>query len=158
MPQSPRSFGERRQRVGAAKVPVVNPLWPLFAFMFAGVWIAWPWFLLNEALMKSDDLARQCKVVLVGLLGSLVLSVVLLYLLGIEALDLRQAKYAMIGLLAWKLGIAYTLQARQDKTFSLWQYFGGTPRNGAYVAIFGFLVTAPLFDALPFGVLWLVLR
>lgn len=155
---SPQSFGERRRRVGDAKVPVVHPMWPLAALMFAGVWVAWPWFLLNEALMKSDDLHRQAKLVVIGLLGSTAFALVIMALLKVELLGLREARYVMLLLVTWKLGIGYLLHARQVEGFSLWQYFGGQARNGAYVMIAAAMLAKPLFEHVPFGVLWMVLR
>jgi hypothetical protein len=152
------SFGERRRRVGAAKQPVVKPMWPLLAFMFGGVWLAWPWFLLNEYLMRSDDLQRQAKTVLVGLLGSIVFAFLVITLLEMEILELREARYAYLVMLTWKLGISYTLHSRQSQSFELWSYFGGLGRNGAMVAIGGSIAAPMLFERIPFGLLWLVLR
>lgn len=152
------SFGERRRRVGAAKQPVVKPVWPLLAFMFGGVWLAWPWFLLNEYLMRSDDLQRQAKTVLVGLIGSIVLAFLVIALLEMQILELREARYGYLVLLTWKLGISYALHSRQSQSFELWSYFGGVGRNGAIVAIGGSIATVPLFEQIPFGLLWLVLR
>jgi hypothetical protein len=152
------SLGERRKRVGAAKQPVVAPTWPMLAFMFGGVWLSWPWFLLNEYLMRSDDLYRQAKLVLLGLVGSIGLALVVIGLLHLQILDVRQARYAALSLLTWKLGISYVLHSRQSQSFELWSYFGGEGRSGAMVAIAGSIVAVPLFDRIPFGVLWLVLR
>jgi hypothetical protein len=155
---SRQSFGERRRRVGDGKAPVVNPMWPMLAMMFAGVWVAWPWFLLNEALMKSDDLRRQAKLVLLGLLGSTVVAAVVIALVEVELLGVREARYVVLLLVTWKLGISYVLHARQLESFSLWQYFGGAGRSGLYVMLAAAYLAGALFDKLPFGVLWLVLR
>lgn len=152
------SFGERRRRVGAPKQLVVRPTWPLLAFMFGGVWLAWPWFLLNEYLMRSDDLQRQAKLVLLGLLGSILLAYLVIWLLQIQVLDVREARYAALLLLTWKLGISYALHSRQSQSFELWNYFGGEGRNGVWIAIAGSFLAIPLFERIPFGVLWLVLR
>src|SRR5689334_10250126 len=124
------SFAERRRRVGAAREPVGSPVWPMLTCMFGGVWLAWPWFLLNEYLMKSDDLQRQAKIVLVGLAGSIVLAFLVVSLLAMEILDVREARYAALLLLTWKLGVSYVLHTRQGKSFQLWTYFGGEGRNG----------------------------
>ena len=152
------SFGERRRRVGAAKQPVVKAAWPLLAFMFGGVWLAWPWFLFNEYQMRSDDLPRQAKTVLLGLIGSIVFAFGVLALLEMQILDLREARYAYLVLLTWKLGISYALHNRQSQSFELWSYFGGVGRNGAMVAVAGSLAAPALFERIPFGLLWLVLR
>lgn len=154
----PRSLGERRKRVGKHSLPVVNPKWILLSMMFAGVWLAWPWALLNEVLMRSDEVRRQAKIIAVGLLGSFAFAALVLWLVELETLTLRQAKYAAIFLVAWKIGISYLLEFRQSKTFKLWEYFGGTPRGGLYVVIAGSFAADAIFDKLPFGLLWLVLR
>lgn len=152
------SFGERRRRVGEGKALVVHPNWPLLALMLAGVWIAWPWFLLNEVLMKSDDLRRQAKVVLIGLLGSAAIAAVIVALLEVELLGVREARYVALLLVTWKLGVGYVLQTRQLESFSLWQYFGGHGHNGLYLTLAAAWLAGSLFEKLPFGVLWLVLR
>src|SRR5262245_55492127 len=122
------SLGERRKRVGAAQQLVVKPTWPMLAFMFGGVWLAWPWFLLNEYQMRSDDLHRQAKLMLLGLVVSVVLAYVVIGLLHWEILDVREARYAALFLLTWKLGISYALHSRQSQSFELWSYFGGVGR------------------------------
>lgn len=155
---SPPSFGERRRRVGAAQRPAVNPIWPTLALMFAGVWLAWPWFLVNEYLIRTDELRHQTKLVVIGLVGAFALAWLVMALVNIEVLGVREARYAFILLLAWKLGITYLLQSRQARGFELWRYFGGEPKNGAYLAIAGYFLTEPLFEQLPLGLLWLVLR
>jgi hypothetical protein len=154
----PISLGERRKRVGASKLPVVRPMWPLLAMMFAGVWIAWPWFLLNEALMKSDDLRRQAKVVVIGLLVAAGIAATIISMVEVELLSIREARYVAMLLMAWKLGVSYVLESRQRKGFGLWGYFGGEPRNGLYVFIAATYLSGVIFERLPFGVLWLVLR
>ena len=155
---APQSFGERRRRVGAAQLPVVHPLWPLFAMMFVGVWLAWPWFLINEHLMKSDDLRRQLRLVALGFIGAFAFAFLVIALLRMQVLEVREARYAALLLVAWKLGVSYLLQGRQTNSFELWRYFGGEPRKGLAVVIAGYFVASPLFARLPFGVLWLVLR
>lgn len=155
---APQSFGERRRRVGAAQLPVVNPLWPLLTMMFVGVWLAWPWFLLNEYLIKSDELRRQAKLVAAGFIGAFAVAFAVIALLRMEMMGVREARYVAILLVVWKLGVSYLLHTRQDKSFQLWQYFGGEPRNGAPVAVVGFFLASVLFEQLPFGVIWLVLR
>jgi hypothetical protein len=152
------SFGERRRRVGAAKQPVVQPAWPLLAFMFAGVWLAWPWFLLNEYLMRSDDLQRQAKVVLLGFVGAFGLAFLVIALYNRQILDLREARYAMLLLLTWKLGISYALHSRQSQSYQLWSYFGGEGRSGVMVVIIGSILAPWLFERIPFDLLKLVLQ
>lgn len=153
-----QSLGERRERVGAAKAPVVRPIFPLLAMMFAGVWLAWPWFLFNEAMMKSDDLRRQAKVVVIGLLGATALASIIMAMIQVELLGVREARYVAVLLTAWKLGVSYVLDTRQNKSFALWEYFGGQPLNGAYVVLAASFLAGVIFEHLPFGVLWLVLR
>ena len=158
MAKRQQTLGDRRRRVGAAKAAVVRPVYPLLALMFAGVWLAWPWFLLNEHLMKSDDLRRQAKVVALGLVGAAGIAAIVLALVEAEVLGVREARYAYVLLVAWKVGISYVLERRQGKSFSLWEYFGGQALNGLPIVLVARYLSGLIFEHLPFGLLWLVLR
>ena len=41
---------------------VVNPLWPLFGFMFGGAWLAFPWYVFNGFAMGSPTRKREAAV------------------------------------------------------------------------------------------------
>ena len=40
-------------RPGALARVAVDPMWPLLAVMLGGVWLSWPWFVLNGVVVGS---------------------------------------------------------------------------------------------------------
>jgi hypothetical protein len=119
----------------------VNPVWPFFAHMFGGIWLAWPWFILNGIAVGSPTLVREILAVLGGGVVSVILGFAMLYLHGNEALPTLWVPYLAIGLTVVKLAFSYYLFALQGRTFELFLYFGGTLRNGLPVVILGALLT-----------------
>lgn len=122
-------------RPGPLSNLVVNPMWPLLAIMFGGAWLSWSWFLFNGWALGSPTRLREAFVVGVGLVGSVVLFIA--SLLVVQQLDLPPAvfPYVVTTLLIWKLGITYLLADTQGRGFGVYQYYGGTVRNGIIVAI-----------------------
>lgn len=124
-------------RPGGLSRFAVNPLWPLLAMMFGGAWLALPWFALNGFAVGSPNRFRETALGAGGLAGSLALA------LAIGAADSRGAlsetaiRFAVLGVVVWKLAVAYWLYALQSRSFGLYEYYGGPVRNGALVAILG---------------------
>ena len=44
----------------------VSPMWPFFAVMFAGAWLAWPWYVLNSFAIGSPNQKREIALVVTG--------------------------------------------------------------------------------------------
>ena len=97
---------------------VVRPSMPLLAIMLAGAWLAWPWFAFNAIAMGSPT--RRKEVALC------VLTVAVTAVLGYTVLALREGgviesrtvlRFAILGIVTWKLAMAYTIYTLQNRTF-----------------------------------------
>ena len=136
---------------------VVQPLWPLFSLMFAGFWLALPWFCFNAVAMGCPNRNRTFLFAAIGLTGKLVIITVVVIAAGVFEWDRYGVSYAMLGATVWDLGIGYYLFVLQSRTFDLYTHFGGTVKNGLILVILGALISPRLMDALP-GLVSLVLR
>jgi len=137
----------------------VDPLWPLLGLMPGGVWLSWPWFLVNGYAVGSPTREREFACVMGGLVGATLITTVILYLLGIEVIDQRGVKYALLILIVWKIGVSYVLYSLQSRTIQIYEYYGGVLRNGLVVLVVGaFFIRRPVMDAVAHPFLVLLLR
>lgn len=133
----------------------VNPVWPLFGVMFGGAAVSWSWFVLNGMALGSPTRRQELGLVIGGLLGSLALIVGILA--AREPLGNLGLRYSLVGLTVWKLAVSYWLFTLQNRSFHLYEHFGGQVRNGALVVFVGYLLTGQIYQDLP-TILVLVLR
>jgi hypothetical protein len=129
---------------------IVHPMWPLLSIMFAGAWLALPWFILNSFALGSPT--RRKELVL-ALLWPPVL-VALTFGLGLLHTLLELPKGAMpylsMCVILWKLAVAYWLFDLQKRSFALHEYFGGPVRNGLPMVGVGYLLRGWILKG-PFG-------
>ena len=133
----------------------VNPFWILLASMLGGAWLAWPWFIFNAFAIGSASRVKEIALVLAGIAGSVVLFFGIEALLASSVLDQRSAAYAVLVVVAYKLGISYVLHLLQSRSFQLHEYFGGAVRNGMLLVIVGLLARGSVLQKLE-GSMWLV--
>lgn len=120
----------------------VRPTVPLLALMLGGAWLAWPWFALNSVAMGSPTRRRELALVVMGFGVSVVLAGLLVWALQSGRMPLPVARYAVLGVVVWKLGIAYTLHILQSRTFGVYEHFGGPVRNGTPLLVPAFVLRA----------------
>ena len=119
--------------------------------MFAGGWLAWPWYVLNGFALGSPNLKRECALVAGGLVGAAVLIVVLFNIAGFIVGEDRireTVPYVILGIVVWKLVIGYWLYSLQARTFGLYEYYGGAVRSGLLVVIAGALLRGTVLNTL----------
>lgn len=126
---------EDEPRPGKLQTIAVRPLWPLLGVMLGGTWLAWPWFVLNAVAVGSPTLWREILWVAGGFVGAAGLIVGLFGLVGAGILPEAGIPYAVIALVVWKLLVSYRVYMLQARTFELYEYFGGTVKNGLMVAV-----------------------
>lgn len=145
-------------RPGALGQIVVHPMWPLLAVMFGGVWLSWPWFVINGWALGSPTRVREALTALAGLVGSCVLLAALLLFAAAAEIPQAAIKYLFVVLIIWKLGVSYILAELQGRSFAVYAHYGGVARNGLLVALVGGLVLRPwVATALGSGLVQLVL-
>ena len=134
----------------------VSPVWPLFAYMFGGAWFAWMWFAINGFAIGSPTRFRELSFACIGFLGVIAIAVLLGCMKAAELLPQEMIVYGLLVVTLWKLGICYWLYALQNRSFTLYQYFGGTVRSGIAVVIVGYLL-GPAVIKLSTNGLWRLL-
>jgi len=108
---------------------VVRPSAPLFAAMLCGTWLAWPWFAFNAIAMGSPTRRKE-----VALCVAAFASTAMLAWIVIELFDLgwipkgAPLRLALLGLTAYKLAFCYYLELLQQRTFHVYEYYGGQVR------------------------------
>lgn len=136
-------------RPGGLAHLAVNPLWPLLAVMLGGVWLSWPWFVLNSFAVGSPTRFREFGLAVGGLFGSVAVLLTINWLRLEGVLDNVAFSYAVVALVVWKLLISYWLYILQARTFGLYEYFGGAVRNGALVAVLSIFLRPRVLEPLP---------
>src|SRR5688572_25304843 len=92
----------------------VDPMWPLFGMMFGGAWFGWAWAVFNGYAVGSPTRVKESIVAAVG----------------VGTLQGSGVRYALIAVAVWKVGVSYVLYFIQNRTFEIYEYYGGVVRNG----------------------------
>lgn len=129
---------------------IVHPMWPLLSVMFAGMWLALPWFVVNAFALGSPTRRKELGVAILGPVGLLGLWFGLVVVVNVARLPDGALPYLMLVLTLWKLAVAYWLFDLQKQSFALHEYFGGRVRNGMWVVGVGLLLRGAVVKV-PFG-------
>lgn len=129
---------------------IVNPIWPLFAAMFAGPWLAYPWFVLNAFALGGRRRFEDLAIAVLGLALSAALVLGILSLLSHSMLDEQSLAYAQLLPIGARLCVVYLLFIRQEQTFELYTHFGGRTRNALLIVVAGGLLRSQLPNVSPF--------
>jgi hypothetical protein len=136
-------------RPGALAQYAVNPTWPFLALMLAGGWLAWPWFVFNAIALGSSNRSREILWVVGGLLGTLVVLGGLIATSALFGATVEPAiPYLRILPIVWKLLVGYVVFGSQQRSFQLFEWFGGAPKNGMFALIAGVVLKAKLLTTL----------
>lgn len=132
----------------------VNPLWPFFALMFAGDWLALPWFAFNAAAMGSATRRREWTLLALALPVKVVLFLGLGMLHQQSGMPEGAIRYLVVSVTVLKLGVGYWLFHLQSRSFALYQYFEGPVRNGVLLVVGGALMHQRVLGLFGGGWLW----
>lgn len=114
----------------------VKPIWPFLAVMLGGVWISWSWFIFNAIAVGSPTLKKEIFWTVGGLVMSICLAFLIFYFEALGVLDTTiKVQYTLLALTVWQIGVTYALYALQSRTIQIYEYFGGTLRNGLIVVV-----------------------
>ena len=130
-------------RPGGLAQWIVDPFWPLLATMMAGAWLGLPWLAFNGVALGSPTLKREIGVCLIAGLGTFAILLGVAYATSHGVVETRWARYLLLLAVGWKLGCAYVVCFMQQNALQLYEYFGGTKRNGAAVLIAGAFFVRP---------------
>lgn len=140
---------EDEPRPGALGHLVVHPVWPLFAVMFGGAVLSWPWFVLNGVAVGSPTRRTEVLWAAGGFAGSFAIALGLFSLAAAEVLSGLGLRYALVGVTVWKLLVSYWIFTVQGRSFHLHEHFGGQVKSGMIVVVAGYFLLRKLFAALP---------
>ncbi len=126
----------------------VNPFWPFLALMLGGAGVGFAWFAFNAFAMGSATRVREWLLVGAAFVGSALLAGLGMFLMLRGVLDTESIAYAGTLLIIYKLAIGYFLHFSQARSFELFEYFGGTPKNGLIALIALSLTRGTLHQAL----------
>lgn len=115
---------------GGLSTVAVQPFWPLLGVMFGGVWFSWPWFALNGFAVGSPTRGRELALAAGGFAGNAAISLGIIALAHSGVLKGSGLSYAVVALTVWKLVVSYVLYTLQNRSFYLYEHFGGAVRNG----------------------------
>lgn len=120
---------------------VVRPGGPLLATMLCGAWLAWPWFAFNAVAMGSPTRRREIALGAAAFAGTAALAwtVIALFDAGVIAKGIP-LRLALLAITAFKLGMSYQMALVQERTFHVYEYYGGPVRNAGRVLSAGWLV------------------
>lgn len=127
----------------------VRPFWPLLGGMLGGAWLGLAWFAFNGLAVGSPHRKREVAWAILGLVGSVVLAVGVVWSAAAFELSGRQIKLSILVLTLWKLTVYYALYNLQSRSFEIYTFYGGKTKNGAAVALLALFLRGKLVDVLP---------
>jgi len=136
---------------------VVRPSVPLLASMLAGAWLSWPWFAFNAIAMGSPTRHKEIALCIAafagtGLLGALVIELARAGVLPAGA----PLRLALLGIVTFKLAITYYISMVQERTFHVYEYYGGPVRAAGRILTTGYLLNG-LVIGLSDHPLWIII-
>jgi hypothetical protein len=127
----------------------VNPLYPMLAFMFAGVWFAWPWFAFNSFAIGSPTKRAEVAWLVAGLIVPSAVGWALLFARGANALPQASAPYIGLVIVVLKIVVVYAVFLLQSRTIEIYEYYGGKLVNGVWPLLAAFYFGDRLIEELP---------
>lgn len=136
---------------------VVSPGTPLLAEMLCGTWLALPWFAFNAVAMGSPTRRKEIALCVLAFAVTAVLGYTVLALREIGVIESTTVlRFALLGIVTWKLAIAYAIHTLQSRTFHVYEYYGGPVRSGTYVIGLGITLRATVIG-LSDDPLWVII-
>lgn len=113
---------------------VVRPSAPLLAIMVGGAWLSWPWFAFNAIAMGSPTKRKEIALCAAAFVGTGVLAALVIALARAGVIPAGPPEQiALLAVTAFKLAITYYIWLLQERTFHVYEYYGGTVRGARAV-------------------------
>jgi hypothetical protein len=120
---------------------VVDPSGPLLAEMVCGTWLSLPWFAFNAIAMGSPTRRKEIALCVLTLAVTIVLGMTVLALREHGVIESRTVlRFAILGIITWKLAMARAIYTLQARTFHVYEYYGGPVRPSTYVITTGWML------------------
>jgi hypothetical protein len=121
---------------------VVRPHVPLLASMLCGAWLAWPWFAFNAIAMGSPSRRKEVALSAAAFAGTFVLAAAVLVLFHFGVIpNGAPLRLALLAVATFKLAFSYYLLVVQQRTFHVYEYYGGAVRDANRVISVGWLLS-----------------
>ena len=121
---------------------VVRPSAPLFAAMLCGTWLAWPWFAFNAIAMGSPTRRKEVALCVAAFVSTAVLAAIVIELFDLGWLPKgAPLRLALLGLTAYKLALCYYIELLQQRTFHVYEYYGGPVRDARRILSAGWFAS-----------------
>ncbi len=138
---------------------VVQPSATLLGVMLGGSILGLPWMVFNGFAMGSAFRRRELAYAVITAVAQFTLLGLLIYLRAIGVLTDRQFGYASLLVHAVRLTGAYFIYASQEKSFDLYQHFGGPVNSkGMFVALAMMVARVYIVNSMQIGVLGILVR
>lgn len=124
------------------RIPALDPFWPLVAMMFGGAWLGALAFAVNAWILRGPTRSREIALAIAILIGAPLILLLLSMIGAAGGLPGSSPKYALLLIVAWKLGLAYWIFFLQQTSYALYEYFGGAAARGQGAALGAVLVFA----------------
>lgn len=136
---------------------VVRPSAPLLASMMCGAWLAWPWFVFNAIAMGSPTKRREIALSVIAVAGTAVLGYIVIALARAGVIEsLAVLRLALLAIATWKLAMAYVVCGLQQRTFHVYEYYGGPVRQAMVVIGIGYSLRSIVLDLID-DPLWVII-
>lgn len=137
---------------------VVRPSAPLLAMMVGGAWIAWPWFAFNAIAMGSPTKKREIGLCAAAFAITGVLAAILIALVDHEVIPAQgmPVRFALLAIVTFKLGISYYIATVQDRTFGIYEYYGGPIRAARPVLSAAYLLRGVVIELIDHPLWWII--
>jgi len=118
----------------------VNPIWPLFGYMFGGSFFSWAWYGANSYAIGSPTKKKKLLGIITGIFLVLVYFFILVMLNALGIIPDGLNKYLRLVVVVIHLTTFYTLYYLQSQPFEIYQYFGGKVNPGFFGVVVSFVI------------------
>ena len=117
----------------------VDPMWPLLGYMLGSPFFSWIWYAFNSYVLGSPTKRKEIPLILTGVIGVFGWIIAAGYFKSNGTINDQTLPYLRLMLTIFTLTISYMLYVIQNRTFEIYEYFGGKVMSGIpglLVAIF----------------------